>query len=394
MQRGTLVSSRYVGDFNEGDVYHHGGVQITPVRNREYIKKFRDGLLLGANAPLSERLGYIDSEIDQKRERFGIESPALVSQGFVFNAGFGLTVHDISFNAIANLSYSDLRFGVPVFEGDVIYGKSEVLGKQFRKDGARNGSVQVKTTIYNQRGEAVLEYVRQVLVRAARGEEYPKSSTVKPQPGEIDLAAVTLPRLYESLPPGLLGGSGKTFEDLEEGMTLAGLFEDSVDLVTFTWLQIATLNDAAVHHNPASNFIGYGGGVKARCEGEVSAHLPLAYHLGMNSGSHDAPTYPSDIVERLFQGAEGEPHERIRTRAEVLRKSSVEGRGDIGIATIRLVGEKYVTDAGMRALKAAKFGGIDKIYEEGGEEGDGGASFLRVLTMEQVLAVPTRAAFK
>src|SRR3990172_9954643 len=119
------------------------------MRNREYINKYRDGLILGANPGLSLQLGYEDPDYKFKKEKYGIEKPVLVSQGFIFNAGFGLSVHDISFNAIANLSYSDLRFGVPVFEGDVIYGKSEVLGKEFRKDGATNGSVQVRTMIYN-----------------------------------------------------------------------------------------------------------------------------------------------------------------------------------------------------------------------------------------------------
>ncbi|MEM4657980.1 MAG: hypothetical protein QXX77_06105 [Candidatus Methanosuratincola sp.] len=387
MQRGKLVSSRFIGDFVEGDLYHHGGVQITPLRNREYINKFNDGLILGANPRLSEHLGYIDPDAAVKREKFGIENPSLVSQGFVFNAGFGLTVHDISFNAVANLSYSDLRFGAPVYEGDVVYGKSQVLGKEFRKDGATSGAVQVKTTIYNQRGETVLEYVRQVLVRAEKGKEYKKSSTVVPQPERIDVSGVTMPKPFHSLPKGLLGEHGKAFEDFSVGMVIHGLFEASIDLVTFSWLQIATLNDASVHHNPSSNFIGYGGAVKAVCEGSISGHLPLAYHLGMNSGSHDAPTYPSDIVERLFGGKEGEPHERLRTRAEIVDVSTVEGRDDIGVVTIRLIGEKYVTEAGMRVLEAAGFGGIDKIYEEGG------ARFLRVLTMEEVLAVPTKKAF-
>ena len=140
MQRANLISSRCVGDFNEGEVYHHGAIQITPMRNREYINKYRDGLILGANPELGSHLGYEDPDYKQKKGKYGIEKPALVSQGFVFNAGFGLSVHDISFNAIANLSYSDLRFGVPVFEGDVIYGKSQVLGREFRKDGATNGS--------------------------------------------------------------------------------------------------------------------------------------------------------------------------------------------------------------------------------------------------------------
>ncbi|HEY7535221.1 MAG TPA: hypothetical protein VH878_04680 [Thermodesulfobacteriota bacterium] len=388
MQRSNLISSRYVGDFNEGDVYHHGAIQITPMRNREYINKYKDGLILGANPELNSHLGYKDSDYKLKKEKYGIEEPTLVSQGFVFNAGFGLSVHDISFNAIANLSYSDLRFGVPVFEGDVIYGKSEVLGKEFRKDAATNGSVQVQTTIYNQRGESVLEYVRQVLVRAESGKSYLKASTIKAQPDKIDVRKTTLPMPYHSLSEELLGKNGKMFEDVKPGDVYHGLFEDAIDLVTFSWLQIATLNDASVHHNPSSNFIGYGGAVKGRVEGEVSGHYPLAYHLGMNSGSHDAPTYPGDIIHVLFASEKKGPHEKIRARVEVVETASLKGRDDMGIVTIRLIGEKYVTDAGMKALEAAKFGGIDQIYEEDRNR------FLKVLTLEQILAIPSRKAFR
>jgi 2-methylfumaryl-CoA hydratase len=377
-----------VGDFREGDIYHHGAIQITPMRNREYINKFKDGLILGANPELSSHLGYQDPDYREKKEKYGIDNPALVSQGFVFNAGFGLSVHDISFNAIANLSYSDLRYGVPVFEGDVLYGWSEVLGREFRKDGATNGSVQVKTTIRNQRGEWVLEYVRQVLVRAEGGKTYAKESTIKSQPGKIDFNKTVLPKIYHDLPEELLGENGKTFEDLKAGDVFHGLFEEAVDLVTFSWLQIATLNDASIHHNPASNFIGYGGAVKARAEGEVSGHFPLAYHLGMNSGSHDAPTYPADIVQLLFACRKAGDHEKIRARVEVLDTATIPGRDDIGTVTIKLIGEKYVTDGGMKALEAAKFAGIDQTFEEGGNK------FLKVLTLEQVLAVPTKKAFK
>ncbi len=388
MQRKGLISSRYVGDFEEGDIYHHGAIQITPMRNREYINKFKEGLILGANPELSSHLGYQDPDYREKKEKYGIENPALVSQGFVFNAGFGLSVHDISFNAIANLSYSDLRYGVPVFEGDVLYGRSEVLGREFRKDGATNGSVQVKTTVENQRGEWVLEYVRQVLVRAESGKTYAKESTIKSQPGKIDFNKTVLPKIYHDLPEELLGEHGKTFEDLKAGDVFPGLFEEAVDLVSFSWLQIATLNDAYVHHNPSSNFIGYGGAVKARAEGEVSGHFPLAYHLGMNNGSHDAPTYPGDIVQLLFADGKAGEHEKIRARVEVIDTATVQERDDIGIVTIKLTGEKYVTDGGMKALEGVKFAGIDQVFEEGGNR------FLKVLTLEQVLAVPTRKAFK
>lgn len=388
MLRKELVSSRYVGDFNEGEAYHHGAIQITPLRNREYINKFRDGLILGANPSLISHLGYKDPDSENKRKKFGINSPGLVSQGFVFNTGFGLTVHDISFNAIANLSYSDMRFRAPVFEGDILYAKSSVLGKQFRKDGATNGSVQVHTTVYNQSGETVLEYVRQVLVRAEKGKEYPQSNTIKRQPDKIDIGKTVLPREFRDLTSNLMGKYGKTFEDFHVGETMMGTFEENINLADFSWLQISTLNDASVHHNPSSLFIGYGGAVKSRAEGQTSRHFPLAYHLGMNSGSHDAPTYPGDIVKRLFANGIDDEHEKIRSRAEVIGKERVDGRDDVGIVTIKLIGEKYVTDAGMKALEEAAFSGIDQVYKENGKR------FLKALTLEQVLAVPTRKAFE
>jgi 2-methylfumaryl-CoA hydratase len=385
--RAGLVSSRFVGDFDEGDVYHHGAIQITPPRNREYINKYKDGLLLGANPELCDHLGYKDLDSANKREKFGIEKPAFVSQGFIFNSGFGLSVHDISFNAIANLSYSDLRFGAPVYEGDVLYARSEVLGKQFRRDASTSGSVQVKTTVYNQLGVTVLEYVRQVLVRGERGKTYPQSNTIKPQPDRIKLDSAVLPNEFFKLPDELLGENGKIFEDFKIGDIYRGTFEDQINLVDFSWLQIATLNDAAVHHNPASTFIGYGGAVKAMAEGEVSRHFPLAYHLGMNSGAHNAPTYPADIVKLLFANGEEGEHEKIRSKIEIIDTNSIVGRDDIGVITINLIGEKYVTDAGIKALEEAKFGGIDQVFEENGKR------YLRVLTLEQILAIPTRKAF-
>jgi 2-methylfumaryl-CoA hydratase len=385
--RSALVSSRFVGDFDEGDVYHHGAIQITPLRNREYINKYNDGLLLGANSELCDHLGYHDPDSENKHEKFGIQKPALASQGFIFNAGFGLSVHDISFNAIANLSYSNLRFGAPVYEGDVLYARSEVLGKQFRKDRATNGSVQVKTTVCNQLEVSVLEYVRQVLVKGELGKTYTQSNTIKRQSDKINIDSAVLPNEYYGLPHELQGENGKTFEDFKIGDIYRGTSEEQINLVDFSWLQIATLNDAAVHHNPASTFIGYGGAVKAMVEAGVSSHFPLAYHLGMNSGAHNAPTYPADIVKLLFADGEEDKHEKIRSKIEIMDTTPIVGRDDIGVITVKLIGEKYVTDAGMKALEAAAFGGMDQIFEETGKR------FLRVLTLEQVLAVPTTEAF-
>lgn len=390
---GSVQGTNFVGDLVEGNVYHHGSIRITPEMNRTYIEKFGGGLegLMLTNPGLAQHFGY--------------GGQALVSQGFVFNAGFGLSVNDVSFNAIANLAYSSLYFRAPVFEGDELSAQSEVLGRQFARDGARNGSVQVRTTVQNQRGELVLEYVRLVLVNAEPGKTYDKSDTTQPQPKSIDLAQVTLPNVYHSLPRNLLGPSGKTFEQFTKGETYPGLSQGSIDFGTLDWLLAVTRNNAVAHRTPPL-FIVYGGAVKAVAEWQVSGHLPYARYIGMNKGRHIAPTYPSDKVASNFEGGNETGHEQLRSRIKVVDTVTVPDREDLGILVVELTAEKRVTAAGSRALRAANFMGlrdesrsIEGLKLEGSEGPesivvvDETGMWLRVLDLEQVLAVPTEKAF-
>ena len=379
----NLVSSKYIEEFVLGEVLHHGSIQITPFRNREYIKKFKKNYLLGADSSLSQSLGYKDPDANSKKDRFNIDTPGLVSQGYVFNVGFGLSVHDISFNAIANLSYKNLRYGKPVFEGDILFGKSAVLGIEVKKDGASNGSVQVKTTITNQRDEVVLEYVRQVLLRTSPGQTINKQSNLEKQPDKIDFTETQLPLEYKNLNRGWFENNGKTFEEFEKDEIYEGDSASSIKLVDFSWLQISTLNDAGVHHDPNSNFIGYGGAVKSITEGQISNHIPFGYFLGMNSGSHDAPTYPSDIIQSIFNST-NQDDEVIIGSFKVIEKIQIEDRADMGILTIELRGDKIVTEAGLKAYEKAGFKGVSKIKD----------NKIRVLTMEMSVAIPTDKSFK
>ena len=379
----NLVSSKHIEEFVQGEVLYHGAIQVTPFRNKEYIKKVNKNYSLGADSKLAESLGYVDPNIQIKKQNFGIESPSLVSQGYLFNVGFGLSVHDISFNAIANLSYKNLRYGVPAYEGDILFATSEVLGVEVKKDGASNGSVQVKTTITNQDSKVVLEYVRQVLVRASKGKTLNTQSTIQDQPDRIGLTEAMMPLKFQNLPKKFNDEDVKAYEDFGIDKTYEGTFSKSISLVDFSWLQISTLNDASVHHTPGSNFIGYGGAVKSTVEGEVSSHIPYAYFLGMNSGSHDAPTYPSDIVQTMFASS-NEDDEKIVGSFKVLNKDLIKTRDDFGILTIELCGDKIVTDAGLSAYEKAGFKGVSKIED----------NKIRVLTMEMIVAIPTRKAFE
>lgn len=379
----NLISSKYIDEFIIGEELHHGCVQITPYRNKEYIKKFQKGFLLGADNNFAESSGYIDPEQNIKLNKFNIEKPGIVSQGYLFNVGFGLSVHDISFNAIANLSYKNLKYVEPVYEGDVLFGKSKVIGIEVKKDGASNGSVQVKTTITNQRDEVVIEYVRQVLLRATPGVKMNAISDLEVQPEDIDLDLIVMPKEFKNLNKDSLGNEGKAFEDFKVNEKYNGSFQKSINLVDFSWLQISTLNDASVHHNPNSNFIGYGGAIKSTVEGEISCHMPHAYFLGMLSGSHDAPTYPGNIIQSLFN-SKNDDDEKIIGSFVVKEMIEVDGRDDLGVLKIELIGEKIVTEAGMKAFEKAGFKGVVNIKD----------GKIRVLTMEMLVAVPKQGAFK
>src|SRR6056297_1680264 len=81
-----------------------------------------------------------------------------------FHTVFGKTVPDVSLNAVANLGYAEGRFHRPVYAGDTLRSRSEVIGLKQNSNG-KSGVVYVRTEGLNQRGEVVLDYVRWVMVK-------------------------------------------------------------------------------------------------------------------------------------------------------------------------------------------------------------------------------------
>ncbi len=57
-----------------------------------------------------------------------------------------------------------MRLPAPVFEGDTIYSRSEVLEKRESRSRPDVGIVVVRTTGYNQEGTTVIEFKRTVMV--------------------------------------------------------------------------------------------------------------------------------------------------------------------------------------------------------------------------------------
>ena len=89
----------------------------------------------------------------------------LVVGTLVFSIVVGMTVPDISGKAIANLGYEDVKHLGPVFVNDTLYAKTRILSKRESKSKPDRGIVYVETVGYNQRGEDVISFRRNVLVK-------------------------------------------------------------------------------------------------------------------------------------------------------------------------------------------------------------------------------------
>ena len=89
----------------------------------------------------------------------------LVVGTLVFSLVVGMTVPDISGKAIANLGYESIKHLAPTFVGDTIYARTKILDKRESKSKGDRGIIYVETIGYNQRGEDVISFRRNVLVK-------------------------------------------------------------------------------------------------------------------------------------------------------------------------------------------------------------------------------------
>lgn len=89
----------------------------------------------------------------------------LVVGTLVFSLVVGMTVPDVSGKAIANLGYENIIHLAPTFVGDTIYARTKILDKRESKSKGDRGIVYVETIGYNQRGEDVISFRRNVLVK-------------------------------------------------------------------------------------------------------------------------------------------------------------------------------------------------------------------------------------
>ena len=143
-------TGRVFEDFTVGDVYEHAlGRTILDADNVWF-----SCLTMNTN-PI-----HFDGEYAARTE-FG---KRLVNSCLTLSLVTGQSTMDLTMNAVANLGWDEVRLPHPVFEGDTIYARSEVLGARESKSRPKVGIVRVKTTGVNQDGTAVIEFARTFMV--------------------------------------------------------------------------------------------------------------------------------------------------------------------------------------------------------------------------------------
>jgi itaconyl-CoA hydratase len=76
----------------------------------------------------------------------------------------GMSVSDVSYKAVANLGWTDIRLTAPVYVGDTLYAESEVVAKRESQSRPTHGIVTVRTRGRTQAGTTVITFDRTVLL--------------------------------------------------------------------------------------------------------------------------------------------------------------------------------------------------------------------------------------
>jgi acyl dehydratase len=149
----TIVTGwegRFYEDFEIGDVYRSRyGRTVTEMDNALFT-----GLTLNTN-PL-----HFDARLAEQTKWKQI----LVNSTFTLALIVGMSVPDVSENAMANLGWDEVKLPNPVFFGDTLYCETEVLSKRESKSYPEAGIIQVRSRGINQDGKIVIDYKRSVMV--------------------------------------------------------------------------------------------------------------------------------------------------------------------------------------------------------------------------------------
>jgi itaconyl-CoA hydratase len=144
------IFGRHYEDFRVGDIYEHRpGRTLTEADNINFTLQTMN------THPLHFDAAYA------ARSEFG---KPLVNSCLTLSMVVGMSVGDLSQNAVANLGWDKITLTAPVFVGDTIYAESEVLDKRESKSRPNQGIVRVLSTGKKADGTVFMNFERAFLV--------------------------------------------------------------------------------------------------------------------------------------------------------------------------------------------------------------------------------------
>jgi len=309
-------------DFAVGRRFHHATPRtVTQGDASLYIALTGARAIAHCSEPAARALGHRAMPIDDL---------------LVFHIAFGKTVPDISYNAVANLGYADLRFLAPVYAGDTISCESEVIGVRANSNG-KSGVVYVRSRAYNQLRVEVLTWARWVMVAKRKpGEGVDPAPVVPTLPGLVEPSRFAVPSF---LKPAALdardSGGARLWDDYDVGEVIdhpgGATLEEAEHMAATRLYQ----NTARIHFDAfraKSNQFGkrliYGGHAISLCRSLSHDGLENAFAIAaIHGGTHANPLFAGDT---------------LYCRHVVLARDAIPGRGDVGALRLRMLGAKNV----------------------------------------------------
>lgn len=326
---------RYFEDFYFGQILHHATPKTVTAGDVALCGGlYGSRFAVQSSDEFARSLGYPVAPVDDL---------------LTFHIVFGKTVPDISLNAVANLGYAYCRFLAPVFPGDTLEARSEVIGIKQNSNG-KTGIVYVRSRGFNQNAQCVLDYKRWVMVRK-NDTAGPASDTIVPE-----LPAVIAPEHLADLPANItfenydfnLSGSLHRWDDYSPGERI-----DHVDGITIEetdHMMAARIfqNTARVHFDQFQAASGrfkrrlvYGGYIISLTRALSFNGLANACSIaGINAGSHVSPCFAGDTIYAW---------------SEILEKAEIPGREDVGLLRVRTFGVKDQPAGDFPGIRDGKY---------------------------------------
>jgi len=317
----------YFEDFTVGRTFVHATPRTVTVGDASlYIALTGARATAHCSEPVARALGHRAIPIDDL---------------LVFHIAFGKTVPDVSYNAIANLGYADVRFLAPVYAGDTISCESEVIGVRANSNG-KSGVVYVRSRAFNQLRVEVLTWARWVMVaRRNPGEGHDPAPVVPALPDRVEAARMAVASFLKpgALDPRDTGGS-KWWDDYAPGDVIdhpgGATLEEAEHMAATRLYQ----NTARIHFDAfraKSNQFGkrliYGGHAISLCRSLSHDGLENAFAIAaIHGGSHSNPLFAGDT---------------LYCRHLVLSRDAIPGRGDVGALRLRMLGAKNIDLAAL-----------------------------------------------